>query len=231
MLRGCLRSERQIAMTPVCPVCDTSGATQTLTCPYGIVYRKPLTRYQCDYCGCIFGPLHILAMSQAELRAMYQKVYSWFDESDNTVGEMTTFGALSPRQDGRYLNWGAGRWSQGIAQLRARGYDVIGYEPFIDCMPHVVSEIPVDSRFDGIFSHDLIEHLTHPIDEFQRMISMLRPHGRMAHMTPCYKYHIPQSEGHVVFWTGRSVDVLCERVGLRIVSRGELCCVFARKDE
>ena len=49
---------------------------------------------------------------------------------------------------------------------------------------------------------------------------LLKPGALMAHSTACYDYLYPSSRFHTVFLLGKSPEVLAQRSGFEIVSRG-----------
>ena len=70
-------------------------------------------------------------------------------------------------------------------------------------------------RFDGIMSHNVIEHFQDPVTELRHMASLLRDKDSvMAHATGCYEYRYEYTRFHTFFYTGRSAAVLAEKAGL-----------------
>ena len=187
-----------------------------------------LRRYQCPACDVIAGDEKIFALSAEELDAEYREHYRFYDEGDSTTSEMRCFFSLNPERGKRYLNWGAGAWSSACERLRAQGWSVLAYEPFVEgdsgqteghrepVKPFTINRLAdlKGEQFDGIFSHNLLEHLCDPIATLKLMSSLLRPGGRMAHATPCFEYLFEYTRFHLFFYCGRSRDVLIERAGL-----------------
>lgn len=203
----------------------------------GIVVRSLFTkqmiiRYKCTQCGAIIGPLDMVSMPFYKLRDVYRDSYLHHGEADSTNLELEAFHALHPDKNKSYLNYGAGTWSHSIEQLRAEGYNVIGYEPFADLAANVVSNLlpatlgAAPMKFDGIYSSEVIEHFQQPVEEFAHMKSLLRPGGRMAHRSSGFEWLIPQSEFHLVFYLGRSVEALCKRAGLKVTHSDKWTRVF-----
>lgn len=209
-----------------CPICERSETREDLelrndVCMFG---GGRLERYVCPGCGCIYGPAKCLELDPELLAADYSLLYTDYSEADSTDGEFRVFQSMTPRLDVPYLNWGCGRWSESIGELRSQGYDVWGYEPTLgaEVMPFVVSNHDqITGRFAGIFSHNVIEHLVHPIEEFRFMHDILLPKGLMAHASPCYKYAYGFSRFHVIFLTGDSPHILAERTGFRVIEQEE----------
>ena len=179
-----------------------------------------LRRYECPVCEVIAGDEKIFALRAPELDREYREHYRFFSEADSTASEMRCFFSLNPKKDKRYLNWGAGTWSGAVEQLRSQGWDVWAYDPFV----HGHGESPFSYQswndlqhqsFDGIFSHNVLEHLLDPVLDLRAMAALLRPGGRMAHATPCWEYLFEYTRFHVFFYRGRSREVLLEQAGLK----------------
>lgn len=178
-----------------------------------------LERYICPQCDVIFGPLKISEMSSARLGWEYKTHYKVFAEGDSTAQEMSSFFALNPEKEKKYLNYGAGCWSNTFAKLTELGYEIYNYEPFVASakQTHVITDRQrlSELRFDGIFSCSLIEHLQEPIEELSFMYSLLKPGGKMAHGTGCYEYAYEYTRFHLFFFVGRSLEFLSNKLGSR----------------
>jgi len=163
----------------------------------------------------------MLRMSAKDLGREYRELYATYEEGDSTDSEISSFRLMQLRPGGRYLNYGCGRWSRSIPRLRAEGYDVIGYEPFSHegSLPEYVktSEEELSSlSFDGILTHNILEHVQDPV-AFNRLLgSWLKPDGRLVHATACYEYAYEFSRFHTLFFPGRSAEVLASRSGMKI---------------
>jgi len=227
--------------TLVCPICGQNGplasfALRVATCQFG---GGRLVRYTCPACDAIFGPLKILSLSPEDLTFEYQLLYSYYREGDTTEFEMHTFHHLDPRPDGVYLNFGAGAWSHTTSRLRDQGYTVFAFEPFAETAGEFFITDPkqlAEMRFDGIFSHNVIEHLTDPVSSFRWMASHLKDRSsRLAHATPCFEYRYETSRFHLFFFPGRAVQALAARAQLQSVGQDQapflnwpyFCHVFA----
>lgn len=206
-----------------CPVCGLSHpaaayAVRVSECVFG---GGQLTRHVCPDCDAIFGTQRMLRMSAQELRREYRELYATYEEGDSTDSEIASFRLLDLRPGGRYLNYGCGRWSRSISKLRAEGFDVIGYEPFSHEgeLPDYVKTDETDFsslRFDGILTHNILEHVQDPVAFNRQLASWLKPGGRIAHATPCYDYAYEFTRFHVLFLPGRSAEVLAARSGMEL---------------
>lgn len=183
-----------------------------------------LERFGCPSCGCIFGPLKVLSLTPKQLSDEYVRHYSVYAEGDSTEAELRAFRSLKPDRSGRYLNYGCGAWSRSIEVLRNEGYNVWGYEPYAPpSSPFIISsEAELEKeKFDGIFSNNLLEHLQDPVAYFEAMKSLVRPEASLAHATPCYYYAYDFTRFHLFFFTGHSINIICERTGYEVVSTAE----------
>lgn len=188
-------------------------------CIYG---GGKLIRYKCPKCGCVFGPGKMLELSETELSEEYKIHYNAYDEGMTEEAEIKTFYSLKPVRGKRYLNYGAGAWNQTIMRLRNDGYDVYGYDPYAPSSnEYIIKDIEIleKMKFDGIFSHDLLEHLAKPLEIFTTFKKILNEDGKMAHATACYKYVYEYTRFHLVFYTGTAVDYLCKECGIRVLEK------------
>jgi SAM-dependent methyltransferase len=160
----------------------------------------------------------MLSLSPLELDRDYRAHYSCYSEEDTSEAVLETFRHLDPRPGGRYLNYGCGLWSKAMMKIRAEGYDIVGFDPYVadpaDPLPINDIGLLAKMRFDGIMSHNLLEHLVDPRSSLAFMSSLLAENGVMAHSTECFEYRHEYSRFHLFFFTGRSLDVLSKNSGL-----------------
>ena len=211
--------------TRLCPLCQS-----TINLNHCRVYESHcifggglLRRYQCTECDLIFGPNKMFDMTKEQLADDYTLHYQIYEEGDSTESEIRTFHMLSPVKDGVYLNYGCGNSSQAIKILREQGWQVFGFEP---CSRDeailgsaVLSRQEIEkTRFDGVFSNNVLEHFYDPVHELCMLKNLLKPNGKMSHTTPCFQYAYPYTRFHLFFFTGRSADLLFEKSGLKILN-------------
>ena len=218
--------------------CLKTFETKETDCIFGGGHLK---RFVCPKCGAIFGPLKFNNQSNEEFNDDYVVNYAGYEENDCTYKERFAFQMLLPKKDGIYLDYGCGRWSRTIQELRDEGYTVYGYEPYSSeaNTEYIITEKEKleAMRFDGIFSNDLLEHLRDPIDEMKFMKTLLlTPESRMSHCTGCYLYKYEETRFHTYFFTGDSVNILADKAGLSVdrwaieERTKDPCYVYALKD-
>lgn len=201
-----------------CPICndifETDRASRLISeC---IFNGGSIIRYVCPKCGVTFGPEKMLNLSEELFANDYKTHYSVYSEGDSTQREIQVFRQLEPQKEGIYLDWGVGAWSTVISTLREEGYQVYGYDPYapVDSEYIITSEDKLKTmKFDGIFSHDLLEHLKDPVGTFRIFSEILRPNGKMIHATACYDYVYEYTRFHLFFYTGTSIEEICRRTG------------------
>jgi len=222
-----------------CPICEKSQKREEyrILISECIFLGGKLERYQCPDCDVIFGPLKMLNLDKTSLDLEYRFLYRFYSEGDTTDFEKKTFFELNPKVNGKYLNYGCGKWSRCIDELRSEGWNVYGYEPYVMVSgEYIIDDIETlnKMKFDGIFSNNLIEHMQDPILEIKQIVNLLLPGGIIAHSTSCFEYSIEYSRFHLFFFTGRSFNYILNSLNLirlRKIIQGEYICVSAKKHE
>ena len=195
-------------------------ATMISQCRFG---GGRLERFVCPECGCIFGPLKMSLMTQSELEQDYCRCYMAYHWNISRQ-ELVTAESTVTDPNKVYLNYGSGADPENgtAAVMRRKGYQVYAYEPYAaggKNLPDwlITSEERLRGmRFDAIYSNDLLEHLQDPAQTLLFMKSLLKDGDSfMEHSTSCYEYRQEFTRFHLFFFTGRSLDVLCRRTGLR----------------
>lgn len=202
----------------ICPICKEVFESDKVSRLVSecIFNGGRIARYVCPKCGVTFGPEKMLNLSDEFFADDYKMHYSVYSEGDSTQREIKAFRQLEPNKDGLYLDWGVGAWSTVISTLREEGYQIYGYDPYapIDSEYVITNEDQLKTmRFDGIFSHDLLEHLKDPVGTFRIFSEILKPNGKMVHTTACYDYVYEYTRFHLFFYTGTSIDEICRQTG------------------
>ena len=214
-----------------CPICGSPPKNEKLftTCAFT---KSVLERSECTGCGLIFGPEYMIFATPDRVKSEYERLYANYDEGDTTCYNIQTFNDIKPSKEGIYLDYGCGRWSKSIKILVEDGYRVYGYEPYVLSDNNLILNDLSGCKFDGLFSHNVIEHFQDPIVAFENFYNLLRPDGIMAHSTPCYNYKYIESQFHIYFYTGKSVENLCSRTGFKLLEWKDYddyrCCIFKK---
>ncbi len=211
-----------------CPLCQFSSKRKQFErlrseCAFG---GGRLTRYRCPGCGVIFGPFKMLNLTEDELAMDYRRHYLLYSEGDSVAAQIEAFYKLNPKKAGNYLNYGSGNSEYAIKALkaiRADGYNILGYDPYARVMDNALSDCLITKReklekhkFDGIITHNVLEHLFHPIETTDFLLRLLNPGATLIHSTACFDYCYEYSRFHVFFFTGKSVEVLAEKLGATV---------------
>jgi SAM-dependent methyltransferase len=204
-----------------CPICEfTDSLSHFKTYSSRCIFRGgKLVRHQCPNCGVIFGTQRMLALSSEQLSQEYVEHYSCYDEGDSTESELRAFQYLQPTMEGMYLNFGCGKWSETVSKLRSQGYNIFGFEPYAsetsNCEYIIKSFAELKKfKFDGIMSNDVLEHLRYPEQTLSSLASLLKEGGFMVHATPCYQYSHEYTRFHLFFFTGNSLDMICQKANI-----------------
>jgi SAM-dependent methyltransferase len=179
----------------------------------------------------------MLSIDDEMLDLEYRIIYRIISEGNTTESVIRTFHLLSPKKNGIYLDFGCGgEWSEAIIRLGKEGWNIYGFEPNANHSAEYVftnwNEVE-NLLYDGILSHNVIEHLFDPVATTKRLSRLLIPDGRLVYATACFEYRYDFSRFHVFFFTGRSPEVLADLSGMLIenwVRDGEyIACILKKK--
>lgn len=178
--------------------------------------KEELIRFQCPACDVIFGNERMLNLNQEQMIVEYDSVkHLPINEDLATKYELEFFNSVNLDKNKRYINMGAGIWSHAVTKLQSVGYNIINYDPYCK-----INNPAISNKFDGVLTHNVIEHYQNPIKEIKAIRNILKPNGFMAHATPCYEYCFEWTRFHLFFYCGRSINKLCE-----------ICKIKKTKDE
>jgi DNA-directed RNA polymerase subunit RPC12/RpoP len=192
-----------------CPICGSKNFSPINS--FCIFMKKEIYRYKCADCDLIFGPIEYINFSKDQLIEKYKELYKTYSEGDTTQYEVKTFLSMNPKKDGLYLNYGSGIWSKSKKIITDMGYYIECYDFSFDNLS-VINNV----EYDGIMSHNLIEHLQNPIESFNMFNNLLKIDGIMSHSTACFKYEIEYSIFHLYFLIGKSIELLSNKTGFEI---------------
>lgn len=193
-----------------CPICNCEKLESKNS--HCIFTNVPILRNKCLNCDLIFGPIDIINLPPLELIKMYKKLYSTYKEADFTDREVRTFLSMNPNKDGLYLNFGSGIWSNSSKIIKSMGYNIECYDFSFDS----IDNTNLDKKYDGIMSHNVIEHLQSPEETFNYFWKILKKDGVMSHSTECYAYCYEYSIFHLYFLIGKSLQLLSDKTGFTL---------------
>jgi len=201
-----------------CPMCDFDSDFKIIKANDQFNNMEELIRYQCDNCQLIFGSEKMLKLPSNELSKQYIQLYKNYSESDTTNIQADIFKKcfLKP---GKYLNIGSGKTT---LTRCLPDVDLYEYDPYTVRLHNKsinsFSEVIKIGPFDGIFTHNVLEHYQDPINELKLHKSLLKDDGMIVHSTVCYNYECVDTRFHLFFFLGKSPEYLANKAGLKLVN-------------
>ena len=228
---------------------ESHALDQPIFCPYcngeTMTHWENLSFWRCPSCSLIFRFPLPDGNSVVEL---YQD--SWtapFENRSETGGTSFELAVAYARKLAdtlglkdfrglRILDFGAGR-GDAMTALSELGADVYGVEPFgYEAlvqkgfkMFRTLDEIPEGVTFDGIITMDVVEHLTTPWDEIQRLHSLLKTGGFLYISTPNAdslrarvqgeKWREAVRPGHFVLFNQNFLENMLQGLGCKNIKR------------
>jgi SAM-dependent methyltransferase len=186
-----------------------------------IFHAGQLIRYECPNCDVVFGDLRFLNLSKEEIKQDYLDLYSFYNEGDTTKYIYYIFKHCSLPVDKKYLDYACGKWNTHIQLLQKEGYDIVGYDPFVNN-----NESIKDQKYDFVLSNNFIEHLTNPYEDIKDMLKMLKKDGKLIFLSPCIEYVIEYTHYHTLFLKGKSLEILCNNLNLRLIKKEKIYFPF-----
>jgi hypothetical protein len=200
-----------------CPICNFEGDFEEIKTYDQFSNDSELIRHQCKNCQLIFGSEKMLKLSSEELSKQYVELYKNYSECDTTNVQVEIFNKcfLKP---GKYLNIGSGKTN--LAK-HLPNIDLYEYDPYTEKLHdksiNSLDEVIKIGPFDGIFTHNVLEHYQNPIEELKLHGSLLKDDGMIVHSTVCYDYECVNTRFHLFFYLGKSTEYLASRAGLKLV--------------
>jgi SAM-dependent methyltransferase len=182
-----------------------------------------IIRYECPKCNLIFGDLRFLNLSEIEISKDYQDVYTFFQEADTTNYIIESLKSVNCIDDKNktYLDFACGDKNNIILRLKEDGYNIYGYDKYTNNQTYIMKELE-DKKFDVIFSNNYIEHVIDPINDIKFILDHLNEDGKLVLISSCFEYAIEYTHYHTFFFIGKSLDILCEKVGMKLIESKKL---------
>ncbi|MEX1033786.1 MAG: class I SAM-dependent methyltransferase [Cellvibrionaceae bacterium] len=194
-----------------CTVCRRADCEQ-----FGTVEGK--LYWRCHYCLATFlDPSH-LPSSEVEVE-QYRLHENHPDDPDyrRFLDRLAAplLERLPPAQQG--LDYGCGPGPALAAMLREAGHCMALFDPFFQ-----PDRNTLERRYDFITCTEVVEHMHHPVREFQRFDALLKANGWLAVMTQFQtddarfaNWHYRRDPTHVVFYRQATFYRLAEDFGWR----------------
>lgn len=202
-----------------CVICEYSDLNKNFKKLYcnDIFNAGTLIRHKCPNCGLIFGDLRFLSLSEEEINNDYEDVYSYFVEANCVPGILYNLNSLDifKNKNLSYLDYACGIGSM-IPVLKNLGYNIYGYDKHVKSQ-NVLNNID-NMKFDVIYANNFIEHVINPIADIQNILLHLNDNGYIIMMSDCFdEYKIEFTHYHLYFYTGDSLNILCDKLNLDII--------------
>lgn len=199
----------QLPQHPPCPLCDGQSVAEYHT-------DKRRDYLQCGDCKLVFVPSHQQLSQQDEKAA-----YDFHQNSPNDVGYRQFLSRLSgPLMDrleanSQGLDFGCGPGPTLSVMLEEQGHKVALYDIYYAHNPSVLV-----GEYDFITSTEVIEHLSQPGVELQRLWGLLKPGGYLGLMTKQTTnreafagWHYKNDPTHISFFANHSFGYLGQQWG------------------
>jgi SAM-dependent methyltransferase len=190
-----------------CPLCQRSTCDQGLLSPQF---------YNCNTCGTIFRhSSHYLSSEKEKERYLLH----------NNDVEATNYQAFvipiinevcrSFESKSNGLDFGAGTGPVVSKLLMDKGYQMSLWDPFFH-----QDESVLKHRYDFIVCCETIEHFHNPLKEFELMLTLLKPDGKLCCMSELLPkdmsfndWYYKNDPTHVVFYSEENLKWIKENVG------------------
>jgi SAM-dependent methyltransferase len=208
-----------------CPACGSADHRTLSSYDAGDLAR-------CGSCGCAFAR-RLPSGDELEEHYAGYPVRTEIPELTHVRYRELLAGLARFRAGGRALDVGcaAGHF---VAAAAAQGWDAAGVEPAEHLREHGrasglavferLDDVPAEPRFDLVTAFEVVEHMTHPADELERMAAFLRPGGAMYLTTPNFdslsrrllgpRWSVIDYPEHLNYFTLKSLSALLRRTGL-----------------
>jgi SAM-dependent methyltransferase len=137
---------------------------------------------------------------------------------------------IQPYQVTRILDYGSGPSPVLAELLRRQSYQVEIYDPI-----YAANKFP-EASFDLLCATEVVEHFYQPLQEFPKMLRLLKPNGYLALMTrfsPSYdefkSWFYKDDSTHTSFYSLKTFEYLAAEFGMEIVNYREPDLIVLQK--
>ncbi|WP_226662240.1 class I SAM-dependent methyltransferase [Microbulbifer aggregans] len=201
------------------------GQPDNLSCPlcHGVAqpyHQDKFRSYnQCANCALVFVPSHFWLSADEE-----KSYYDLHENSESDAGyrqflnrcAAPLLGALPPRSVG--LDFGCGPAPLLAQMLSDAGHSVSIYDHFYFNDHNVL-----ERQYDFVVSTEVVEHLSQPWVELERLWSLIKPGGLLALMTKMVisherfaNWHYIRDPTHIIFFSEPTFHWLADALGAEV---------------
>jgi Methyltransferase domain len=143
---------------------------------------------------------------------------------------MPVVNSIESHQDPKDLGLDYGCGPQSVIQylLNQKGFSMDIWDPQFHPLPR-----PQVKAYDYVSCTEVVEHFQDPINEFTKILSLMKSHGHLYIKTAWVdqvkdfsKWHYQRDPTHVGFFGKKSFAYLSQKLNLEIVKFEEPCAVF-----
>lgn len=207
-----------------CPLCSSQ------TYPYWEDKRRQY--YGCEQCGMVHVPSEF-RLSEKEEKAIYDLHDNQIDDQGYRRFLSRVFDPLNKllSANSSGLDFGCGPGPALAAMLEEAGHSVSLYDIF-----YYPDSAVLNRQYQFITATEVVEHLSQPKQELERLWRCLEPGGLLGIMTKKVqdkeafsRWHYKNDLTHICFFAERSFEYLSEQWGADIVHTGKDVIIFKKQ--
>ncbi len=185
--------------------------------------------FRCSVCSLIFvsPEFHV---SREDEKARYEEHNN--DPNDKGYRDFLEriFAPIKERfPNGAYgLDFGCGPTPLLASILKENGFEMEVYDPY-----YAPDKTVLDRKYDFVVLTEVLEHLSKPLREFDKLLSMIKPGGSLAVMTLPFDntidfrgWHYKNDTTHICFFSAETFDWLSKHLGLSYERIGKDIFIF-----
>ncbi len=184
-----------------------------------LYYQDHNRRYcNCNTCGCVFIPHQALPGAMEE-KERYLSHQNNIEDSgfQNFVSPIVRAIKANHSPKDKGLDFGAGTGPVVSKLLEDLNYKMALYDPFFH-----PSKAPLLNTYEFIVCCEVIEHLHHPLKEFELLKKLLKKNGVLYCMTDLLpkkedfkNWYYKNDFTHVIFYTPKTLQWIQKKVGFK----------------
>lgn len=198
---------------------------------YNVIYFK------CEDCGFIqtekpywLGEAYRTAITDLDIGLIYRNI-----QFAEILEKILLNNSISP--NGKFIDYGGG-YGMFVRLMRDKGFDF--YRQDIHCQNlfarHFdVTDIKDHQSFGLLTAFEVFEHLEHPLQGFEKMLSFSDNILFSTELVPgnnptpdTWWYYAPETGQHISFYSLKSLQVLAEKFNLYLYSNGATLHMFTK---